>query len=252
MQYHKNIRAAIFPLGLQRDISVPPHLSATNAGMTSTAHVLGIALGVLAWSGVVLKLWLTIGDALDHGQSIGHGIVDYLGYFTILTNLFVALVLTLPLLAPLSRLSRFLAGAQARACAVASIVLVSIGYHFLLRDVWVPGTPSWFEAILLHYVIPTLYVLYWLLALPKQRMVWWSPVVWCLYPIAYFVYTLLRGLLINRYPYSFFDVNKLGYGRSLENALGLLLLFIIISAVLVTVSNVLARRRLALLSEAKT
>ncbi len=231
---------------------MPPNLSVTNERITIIARVLGAALGVLTWSTVALELWLTIEHALDHGQSIGHGIVEYLGYFTVLTNIFVALVLTLPLLAPLSRPGRFLASAQVRACAVASIVLVSIGYHLLLRDVWVLGTPSWFAAILLHYVIPALYVLYWLLALPKQRLVWWSPLVWCLYPIAYFAYTLLRGLLINLYPYSFFDVNKLGHGRSLENALGLLLLFVVIGAVLVTVSNVLVPRRAALLSEAKT
>lgn len=231
---------------------MPPDHSTTNERMTIITRVTGAALAILTWSTVALQLWLLIGRALAHGQSMGHGIVDYLGYFTILTNIFVALVLTLPLLAPLSRLSRFLAGAQVRACAVASIVLVGIGYHILLRDIWAPGTPSWFAAILLHYVIPSLYVLYWLLALPKQRLVWWSPLVWCLYPIAYFAYMLLRGLLINRYPYSFFDVNKLGYGRSLENALGLLLLFVIIGAVLVTVSNVLVLRRGALLSEAKT
>ena len=223
-----------------------PDPSSINERRTTVALVSGAALAVLAWSTVALQLWLSIRLSLAHGKSIGDGILEYLGYFTILTNIFVALVLAVPLLAPSSPLGRVLARAQVRACATASIVLVSIGYHILLRNVWTPGSLSWLAVVLLHYGVPSLFLLYWLLVLPKQRLAWWSPLAWCLYPIAYFAYTLLRGVILNTYPYSFFDVNKLGYERSLQNALGLLLLFIIIGAVLVATSNVVVLRKGAL------
>lgn len=55
-------------------------------------------LAVVAWSGVVLQLGLSIALAQSNGRTAVDGVVAFLGYFTVLSNLFVALVATLPLL----------------------------------------------------------------------------------------------------------------------------------------------------------
>jgi hypothetical protein len=70
---------------------------------------------------------------------------------------------------------------------------------------------------------------------------WRHPLAWALYPTVYFVYVLVRGELIGSYPYGFIDVNSIGYPKTLRNAVGLLLVFVILGAVIVAVERI-ARR----------
>ena len=52
--------------------------------------------------------------------------------------------------------------------------------------------------------------------------------LWSAYPALYLVYSLIRGRIIGSYPYPFIDAGSLGYARLLFNALGLLLVFIVL------------------------
>ena len=189
---------------------------------------IALLLTLVAWSGVLLQLWLSLRLAQANGKSAAAGLLVYLGYFTVLTNIFVALTLTFQSFARSSRPGRFFAQPQTMACAATSIALVGLGYHFLLRHIWNPEGLQWLADVLLHYVVPVLFCLYWLLALPKQRLAWWSPLAWCAYPITYFVYALARGALLGSYPYPFIDVAAIGYNQALLNALGLLVVFVLV------------------------
>ncbi|WP_332844201.1 Pr6Pr family membrane protein [Duganella violaceipulchra] len=66
------------------------------------------------------------------------GAVLYFGFFTITSNLFVALVLTLPLAVGGTRAGRWFASDSTLSCATTAIVFVCIASHFLLRHVWNP------------------------------------------------------------------------------------------------------------------
>jgi hypothetical protein len=59
--------------------------------------------------------------------------------------------------------------------------------------------------------VPLLFVLGWLIYLPKARLPWKALLSWLGYPLAYLVFVLLGGALTQRYPYYFVDVTKLGY-----------------------------------------
>jgi hypothetical protein len=75
-------------------------------------------------------------------------------------------------------------------------------------------------------VVPLGSLAYWVCYPPAKPLSLLSPVIWCIYPCAYFVYTVVRGEWIATYPYFFIDVGKLGYPRTLANAVGLLVCFI--------------------------
>lgn len=210
--------------------------------MTSTARQSSFALCIIAWFALLLQLNLSVGMTAASGKPALMGIVIYLGYFTVLTNLFVALALLLPLVAPDSAIGRFAAKPIVQGCAVTSILVVGIGYHLLLRHVWNPQGMQWIADMLLHYVMPILFFLHWLLVLPGHRLPWSAPLVWCVYPVGYIVYALARGEVLQSYPYPFIDVLALGYGGALRNALGLLVCFGVLGAILVAVSNARARR----------
>jgi hypothetical protein len=70
---------------------------------------------------------------------------------------------------------------------------------------------------------------------------WVHPLAWAAYPTLYFVYVLVRGDIIGSYPYGFIDVNALGYSKTLLNAVGLLLVFVIMGLGIVAVDRVVRR-----------
>jgi len=88
-----------------------------------------------------------------------------------------------------------------------------------------------FADTMLHKVSPILCVLGWLLfgprALLSWRVVWWSLV----FPLGWLVFTLIRGAIIDYYPYPFVDVTVLGYGQVTVNCLLVGVLFTGLAAV---------------------
>jgi hypothetical protein len=188
-----------------------------------------IALAALGWFSVLLQLILILSTA----KSIGSGIVTYLGYFTILTNLLVCVSLTMPLIAPASSLGKFFSRGEVMAGVAASIVFVGISFHILLRNVWHPQGLDYLTNLLLHYIMPSLYLLYWWWVAPKGALRWIHPVIWGVYPTAYLIYALIRGAIIGSYPYGFIDAGALGYRQTLINGVGLLVCFIALGLLLV-------------------
>jgi hypothetical protein len=200
-----------------------------------------IALAALAWSSVLLQLLITLHSNMQNGRGIAGGIVSFLGYFTILTNLLVCVALTMPLVAPASTAGRFFARSDVTAGVATSIVFVSLAYHFLLRNTWNPQGLQLLADVLLHYVIPALYLIYWGLNFPKGALRWTYPLLWGLYPSVYLIYVLIRGRIIGSYPYGFIDPIAIGYERTMINAVGLLLGFIVLGLILVALGRLQRR-----------
>jgi hypothetical protein len=87
-----------------------------------------------------------------------------------------------------------------------------------------------------------LYVAYWLFFEPHGRVRWRDALLWLLYPVAYLTYTLMRGAAMGGYPYPFLDVATIGYGRTLVNAVALLVVFLVMSALAIGIDKAVARR----------
>ncbi|WP_229213412.1 MULTISPECIES: Pr6Pr family membrane protein [unclassified Duganella] len=179
-------------------------------------------IAAITWFGLILRLDGYIGVS----KSIADGLVLYFGFFTILTNIFVGLVLTLPLVCGGTRVGRWFATDAKLGCATTAIVFVCIAYHILLQHLWSPQGWQWVADMTLHYVVPLMLLAYWIWRVPRQDAATLSPFAWSAYPAVYFVYVLLRGELIDMYPYHFIDAGSIGYGRTMLNAVGLLVLFV--------------------------
>ena len=181
-------------------------------------------LATVAWLAVLLQLWLSVQLGLSNGKSIVGGIVVFLGYFTVLTNIFVALVASVGALSksPTAWLYR----PSVVGCATTAILLVGIAYHFLLRKIWSPQGAQLLADNLLHYVVPAGALLHWLVYRRTELLAIQAPIVWCLYPTLYLAYALARGELLGSYPYPFIDVATLGYQQVLLNGVGLLAAFL--------------------------
>lgn len=184
------------------------------------------AMRVVLWAALLLQLWLSLQLAHHNGKSLLHGFVIYFGYFTILTNLLVALILSFTVSSGGGLLRKVFTHPQVMACAATSILLVGLGYHFLLRNIWNPQGLQWLADFALHYITPLGFCTIWLFRMPKQFLPWWSPLAWPLYPIIYLIYALARGAFLGSYPYPFIDVTEIGRTAALRNAAGLLIVFV--------------------------
>ncbi|MGD0505095.1 MAG: Pr6Pr family membrane protein [Steroidobacteraceae bacterium] len=192
-----------------------------------SARSTGIALSVAAWCGLALQLALSIRLTYRSGNpSLSDALITYFGYFTILTNLFVALVATAGLAEGRGAWAKTLAKRTWAGCATTSIVFVCASYHFLLREIWSPQGLQWLADIDLHYAVPVLALLHWTVS-RGPRLAASAPLIWCIYPAAYFAYALIRGAWLQTYPYPFIDVSVLGYPRVAIHSLILLAAYVL-------------------------
>ena len=104
------------------------------------------------------------------------------------------------------------------------ITIVGVTYSLLLRQLWNPQGAQKVADVLLHDVVPVLYVASWVFLVPKFTLRWSDAVRWLAFPVAYMAYILARGFVSHWYPYYFIEVEPQDRPR-LFDAAGLLLAF---------------------------
>lgn len=203
-------------------------------------RVFAALAGMTGWVALALQFYLSVVNGSARGLPAGEMVLRYFSFFTILTNMLVALVLTRAVLAP----GRGILGRPAVQAATAGyIAVVGLIYVVILRHTWAPTGLQWWVDVALHYAMPLLYLAFWLAFAAKGRLRWAMPLGWLAYPGLYLAWVLARGAASGFYPYPFIDVARLGYGRMAANALGMMLLFLLVGFAFVALDRLLARGR---------
>jgi hypothetical protein len=192
----------------------------------------------IGWFAIVLQYFITLRYKTD-GDYLA-ALIRLLAYFTMLTNILVALAMTMPWLAPQSKLGAFLTRPSVRTAIASYIIVVSAVYYTVLRKLAHPQGWSLVTDTIEHGIVPVLYVLDWLLFVPKQGLSAKSVPWWLIYPVCYAAYSLLHGALTGFYPYPFLDVTKLGYERVLQNMGLLTMIFAVLGLVLLGIARIFA------------
>lgn len=160
-----------------------------------------------------------------------------IGYFTITTNLLVAIVLTgVALGVAAFKSPSLLAG------TLLSILLVGIVYALLLRGLRELTAGSELANILLHQATPLMVTAFWLVFVGKGVLRWRDPLLWALYPLGYFLYALARGAVDGHYPYPFINVAEIGLPRTREDAGMIAAAFVLAGEALIWFDHWLAAR----------
>lgn len=195
-----------------------------------------LVVGVV-WVTLVMRLHIGARLALAAGDEVWVGIVGSFGYFTVLTTLFMAVVLTVT--ACPTRLARmdFFMRPSVISAATTSVVLVALVYVLVLRQLWHPQGLRYWVDISLHYVIPLLFFIFWWLAVPASSLHWRQILWWLLYPLVYLMVILVRGCVNDFYPYPFVNVTDLGVLRVLINVAALLVLFAFLGLTLIAINR---------------
>ena len=88
-------------------------------------------------------------------------------------------------------------------------------------------------------VAPALYIVDWLVFVPKGTLSARSVLWWLLYPVGYAAVSLLPGAVTEFYPYPFLEVGQLGYERVLLNMGVLMAAFAVLGLILVGIDRLL-------------
>jgi hypothetical protein len=198
--------------------------------VTTTARVVAALIALIAWTGLAIQFYAT---HTIYG-SVLSTVWVLVWYFTITTNLLVAIVFTG------IAANRFTAPSTIAGTTL-FIVLVGVVYGLLLHGLRELSANSAIANVLLHMVTPVLAPLFWLAFVPKGTLRRSAPLVWATYPLGYLFYALIRGEFTDRYPYPFINVAQLGWGRTLLNALSISICFLLAGWGLVLADRLLGR-----------
>jgi hypothetical protein len=214
-----------------------------------------LVTAALAWLGLAVSLTLdivgpypsTTTDATRYGYAVPMGfsgagarVADWVCYFTIWSNIVVAVVSTVLARRP-DRDGRVM-----RVVRLDSVLMISVTalvYAVVLAPSAVQRGWENVSNSLLHQVTPALAVLGWVLVGPRRRVSW--PVVAGALgiPVAWIGLMLARGAATGSYPYPFVDVARLGYGTVLVNLAGVLALGVAAGALYLGADRLLSRRQ---------
>lgn len=208
---------------------------------------------VLAGGGIVLTLLLSFLDLYDRAvpeeglygdtaaglAGAAARVTDTLSYFTIWSNIVVAVSLTLLFLAPRDDgyWRRVL-----RLDAVVMITITAIVYAVLLAPITEVTGWSVLTNPLQHIVVPAVTVLVWL---------WFGPRGWIdvsvivgalLIPVSWIVWMLARGAVVDSYPYGFANVAEFGYPAVLTTLAGILVFALVVMGLYWALDRLLTRR----------
>ncbi|MFB9311166.1 hypothetical protein BJY17_003018 [Agromyces hippuratus] len=163
---------------------------------------------VAAAAGIVIAIVAQFVTSLSMLPNPGLFVINFLSFFTILSNALSAIVLLI------GAWFAFRAPADpvwfnlTRASVVTYMATTFVVYNLLLRDISLDQatTLPWSNEIL-HVWAPLYVVLDWVLA-PGRRTIAWKR-IWtiAIFPIIWVVYTMIRGAIVGWYPYPFLDPN---------------------------------------------
>ncbi|WP_211601325.1 Pr6Pr family membrane protein [Phycicoccus avicenniae] len=197
----------------------------------SAARGTHLVVAGLATAAVLLQLALVLAGSavLDESAAppLGLALVRFLCYFTIQSNLLVAVT------------SWWLAGDPAqdgrwfrpvRLAALVGITVTGLVHYVLLRPLLDLEGLDALADTLLHVVVPLVAVLGWVVAGPRPRTTWRTAGEALAWPLLWTASTLVVGVVSGWYPYPFLDHREGGTAAVVVACAGITVLFLLLFA----------------------
>ncbi|HWV34367.1 MAG TPA: Pr6Pr family membrane protein, partial [Thermomicrobiales bacterium] len=131
-----------------------------------------------------------------------------------------------------------------RGAGVMFMVTTGVVYATLLGGLFNPfdGSHSWMNAVL-HQLTPIVMVVDLILQPPVTRLSYRKALIWTVYPLLFLVYSLIRGPIVDWYPYDFIDPHEVGgYGGVAMYSVAILVGFLLMAGFVVLLSRVASRQ----------
>jgi len=92
---------------------------------------------------------------------------------------------------------------------------------------------------MVHVVNPILYILYCLFFRTEGNLKWRDGIKWIIFPFIYLIYSLVRGEMIDWYPYPFLNASKFGYSKVFLNIAIMLVIFLVAGMILIFITRLI-------------
>ena len=204
-----------------------------------SARIFALIGAVITWFAVIVQFYLLMKN--NPAPTAFEKVLRFFGYFTVDTNILVALSFTFIALNSNSRPGKFFTKASTVTAITAYIIIVGITYNIFLRSTWNPQGLQKLVDELLHSVTPIAYVIFWVAFVPAEKLKWKYSLLWLIYPIVYMIYTIALGIITKFYPYPFVDVNELGYNKALMNSVLVLVIIFLLSLALIGTGKIMKK-----------
>lgn len=184
-----------------------------------------ILFGLLGFSAIITEL------AVLYERGVLN-VANFFSFFTIESNVLAVISLIIGGVFAYSKVKSrrydFFRGA-----VTVYMVITGVVFSFLLAGIenaQLTAVP--WDNIVLHYIMPIVIAIDWFMDPPKQRFALKRAALWLIFPILYLFYSLIRGSIVNWYPYPFLNPANGGYGTMAITALaialfGIFLVFVI-------------------------
>ena len=142
---------------------------------------------------------------------------------------------------------------QAKYTAMISLLITALIAHFMLFDAMFKDGQLVLHLVAMHYVVPAMAVLDWLLFDEKGKMAVWGPFAWLSLAVAYLVVVMIgAGPLgldlgggttadVSRYPYTFLDPAISGVGGVALFIVAMVVAFIVLGYLIFAIDKALGR-----------
>jgi hypothetical protein len=202
----------------------------------------GVA-AIVGWFALGLQLFLIM--MKDDGLSGFMHFTNFFSYFTILSNILVATVLTANKVGGSDAVVGWLRRPAVQTAAALYITVTGLVYAFVLAGIWAPTGWDRVADQLLHYAMPVIFVVFWIVFVPKGTLRFRHVPLMLVFPVVYGAYSLIRGPLVDWYPYPFLDVRVHEWSGVAVNIAAMTAGFAVLAALFVLVDNLLGRMRRA-------
>ena len=170
-----------------------------------TARTIGSVLRLAMAAAVLAAIFTQIGSTISNGYSV----VNFFSFFTIQSNIIGAVAVTIAAVAgPAIRSTVWLS--QLRGAATLYMGITGMIFSLLLSGADVQTPIPWVNSVL-HYVFPLFIVIDWLVDRSVRPLSFRQGLIFLAYPVAYGAYSLIRGPIVDWYPYPFLDPRVHGY-----------------------------------------
>jgi hypothetical protein len=195
-------------------------------------RILSLLFALVGWFAIITQYYLMVKNSqIPFAETT----IRFFSYFTILTNLIVAVYFTFQTFSSFSKIKK---SGMLTAITI-YILIVGIIYQIILRSTWNPTGLQRIVDELLHTIIPLLVLFYWYKYENKSDLNYRQIPSWTVYPLLYLFYILIRGHFSDFYPYPFVDVINLDYSTVLINSFWILVFFMGLAMLFVRIGKVL-------------
>jgi hypothetical protein len=178
---------------------------------------------LVVFTGLVVQLVVTARFVGGRFSSLDARLFNLFCYFTIQSNVIVGVTNLLLAVRPqrTSTLFRTL-----RLDGLVAIAVTGVVFHIALRGLQDLSGGAAFADLLLHTVSPVMCVAGWAFFGPHGTITKRVVALSVVFPLCWLAFTLVRGPIVDYYPYPFVDVTELGHVRVLFNCVLISVLFL--------------------------